>query len=161
MFCLLFWDGILKSSQAFTLVLEGVVRDETNAVALAKLLLSCFVIRGSQLSIVRRLDGQYVVQVHSTLLTWITKRIAVYESNKNKNGLRSSITFFRVLLPLLGVIESRDALKMSVYICLDAGQLANGSISVKRTWTKPLLKRNWRLPQVRAFGNRSELMRRG
>ncbi|KAF7439987.1 hypothetical protein PC9H_000324 [Pleurotus ostreatus] len=102
--------------EAFTLVLEGVVREETNAVALAKLLLSCFVIRGSQLSIVRRLDGQYVVQVHSTLLTWITKRIAVYESNKNKNGLRSSITFFRVLLPLLGVIESRDALKIKAHM---------------------------------------------
>lgn len=94
------------------MVLDGIVYDESDAVQLAKLLATCFVIRGSQLSIVRRLDGQFVVHVHNELLSWIVKRIAVYESNKNKKSLKSAISFFRVLTPLLGTIQSREALKM-------------------------------------------------
>jgi cohesin complex subunit SA-1/2 len=79
---------------------------------LAKLLSTCFIVRGSQLSILRRLDNQYIVQIHTNLLSWIAKRIATYENNKNKKSLKSAIGFFRVLMPLLGAIQSRDALKV-------------------------------------------------
>ena len=85
---------------------------ETHAVALAKQLASSFLIRGAQLSVVRRIDSQYVVQIQTGLLTWIGKRLATYESNKNKKSRKTAILFFRVLIPLLATLESRDALKM-------------------------------------------------
>jgi cohesin complex subunit SA-1/2 len=88
------------------------VQDETNPIALAKLLAACFVVRGAQLSIIRRLDSQYVVQIHTTLLTWIGKRLAIYENNKNKKARKTAVVFFRVLLALVTAAESGDALKM-------------------------------------------------
>ncbi|KAF7978768.1 hypothetical protein HWV62_44804 [Athelia sp. TMB] len=103
-------------SEAFTLVLDSVVADETNTVALAKLLASSFVIRGAQLSIVRRIDSQYIVQVHTTLLTWIGKRLAAYEKNKNKRARKTAILFFRALTPLLATLNSREALKIKAHM---------------------------------------------
>ncbi|KAG5641552.1 hypothetical protein DXG03_004787 [Asterophora parasitica] len=102
--------------ESFALVLDGVIHDETNSLQLSKLLATCFTIRGSQLSIIRRLDSQFVVQVHTELLSWIAKRLAIYESNKNKITLRSAILFFKVLMPLLGAIPSRDALKIKAHM---------------------------------------------
>ena len=99
-------------SQAYTLVLDGVVSDDGNAIQLSKLLSTCFIVRGSQLSVLRRLPSQYIIQIQMNLLSWIAKRIAVYENNKNKKSLKQAIGFFKVLVPLLGAIQSRDALKM-------------------------------------------------
>ena len=104
--------GSQSSIQSYTLVLDGLVRDDSNSVLLAKLLSTCFIVRGSQLSILRRLDNQYIVQIHTNLLSWIGKRITTYENNKNKKSLRVAIGFFRVLMPLLGAVQSRDALKV-------------------------------------------------
>jgi cohesin complex subunit SA-1/2 len=100
------------SIQSYTLVFDGLVRDDSNSVLLAKLLSTCFIVRGSQLSILRRLDNQYIVEVHTNLISWIGKRIATYENNKNKKSLKTAIGFFRVLMPLLGAVQNRDALKM-------------------------------------------------
>jgi cohesin complex subunit SA-1/2 len=99
-------------SQAYTLVLDGVIKDEGNAIQLSKLLSTCFIVRGSQLSVLRRLPSQYIIQIQTNLLSWIAKRIAAYENNKNKKSLKQAIGFFKVLVPLLGAIQSRDALKM-------------------------------------------------
>lgn len=93
-------------------MLEAVVEDETNSLQLSKLLATCFVIRGSQLSIVRRLDSDYVVQIQLNLLTWIGKRLATYQNNGNKESMKIGVVFFRVLIPLLASIQSRDALRM-------------------------------------------------
>lgn len=89
--------------------------DELNAVQLAKLLSTCLVVRGSQLSVVRRLASPHIVQIQTSLLSWITKKIAGYEKNKNKKGLKTAVAFFRVLLPLLNALPSADALKMYVF----------------------------------------------
>src|SRR5258706_13545387 len=48
------------------------------------------------------------------LLSWIMKKIAGYERNKNKKGLKTAITFFHVLIPLLNALPSADALKTYV-----------------------------------------------
>lgn len=105
---------------AYTLVLDGIVRDETNALQLSKLLATCFAIRGSQLSIVRRLESQYVIQIHLDLLSWIAKRLATY--NKNKRSFKSAAAFFKVLVPLLGTIQGKDALKVKAYMDQALGQ---------------------------------------
>ncbi|KAG5728111.1 Cohesin subunit psc3 [Termitomyces sp. T112] len=102
--------------ESYTLVLDGVLNDETSSVQLAKLLATCFVVRGSQLSIIRRLGSQFVVQIHTELVSWIVKRLTVYESNKNKKSIKLSVLFFKALVPLLGVIPSRDALKVKAHM---------------------------------------------
>lgn len=96
------------------MVLDGIVSDETNVVQLAKQLAPSFMLRGAHLAILKKLDVQYIVQIQTTLLSWIAKRIAGYESNGNKKSLRIAITFFRALIPLLSGIQSRDAMKMWV-----------------------------------------------
>lgn len=93
-------------------MLDGMVRDELNATQLAKLLATCFVVRGNQLSVIRRLPTQYIIQIQTNLLSWISKRLAGYAANENKKSFKSAIDFFRVLTPLLNAIDSRDALKM-------------------------------------------------
>jgi cohesin complex subunit SA-1/2 len=93
-------------------VLDNTVDGETQTVALAKQLASSFLIRGAQLSVVRRMDSQYIIQIQTSLLTWIGKRLAAYENNKNKKARKTAIVFFRVLIPMLATLDSRDALKM-------------------------------------------------
>jgi cohesin complex subunit SA-1/2 len=105
-------QSLMGSMQSFTLVLDSIVRGEERAVALTKQLGQSFIIRGAQLSVIRRLDSQYIVQTHTNLLTWIVKLIGIYEAAKNKKARKTAILFFKVLQPLLAAVDSRDALKM-------------------------------------------------
>ncbi|KAJ6591108.1 hypothetical protein DFH09DRAFT_1138592 [Mycena vulgaris] len=102
--------------EAFTLVLDGIVADETNVVQLAKHILPAFILRGAHLAVLKRLEAQYIVQIHTTSLSWIAKRIAGYESNSNKKALRIAITFFKALSPLLSGIQSRDAMRIKAHM---------------------------------------------
>ncbi|OCH94580.1 hypothetical protein OBBRIDRAFT_747233 [Obba rivulosa] len=102
--------------ESFTLVLDSVERTEEHSVALAKALSACFLLRGAQLSIIRRLDSQFVVEIHTTLLTWISKHLAASEASKNKKSLAKAVTFFRVLQPLLSSIDNRDSLKIKAHL---------------------------------------------
>lgn len=104
----------LKDS--FTLLLEDVAPDEAHSISLAKSLVPCLMMRGAQLAVVRKLDGQHVVSIHSRLLAWIAKRLEAYENNKKKRSRDLSILFFKVLLPLLAPVESRDALTIKAYV---------------------------------------------
>jgi cohesin complex subunit SA-1/2 len=74
--------------------------------------------RGAQLAVVRKLEGQHVITIHTQLLGWIAKRLGVYENNKNQNKKETAILFFKVLQPLLVPLDNRDALAMYVrYRC--------------------------------------------
>jgi cohesin complex subunit SA-1/2 len=105
----------LTSLKSFTLLLEGMAPDETHSVSLAKSLMPCIMMRGAQLAVVRKLDSQYVVAIHTQLLGWVAKRLGAYESNKNKNKRDTTVLFFKVLQPLLAPLETRDALTMYTY----------------------------------------------
>ena len=72
-------------------------------------------IRGAQLAVVKRLGSDHIIAIHTALLTWIGKRIAAYETNKNKKSRNMAILFFKAMVPLLASIDSRDALRM--YVC--------------------------------------------
>ena len=96
------------------LYLDGIVRTADHSVALGKLCASCFVIRGAQLSVVRRLDSAHVVNVHTGALNFVCKRIAAYASANNKRARNRALVFFKVLSPMLTALEARDALKMCV-----------------------------------------------
>lgn len=91
---------------------DGLTTSEGHGVALAKALSTSLVIRGAQLSIARRLEAKFVVEIHDTSLSWIIKRIAGYDTSNNKKKKADSIEFFRVLHPLLSTIESREAALM-------------------------------------------------
>lgn len=93
-------------------MIDGIADDETHTIALSKQLASSFLIRGAQLSVVRRIDSQFIVQIHTSLLTWIGKHLATYENNKNKKSRKTAILFFRALIPMLTTLDSREALKM-------------------------------------------------
>ena len=96
-------------------MLDGIAKDESHTIALSKLIVSCFIIRGAQLSIVRRLDSAFVVQVHLDLLTWIGGRLAVYENNRNNKSRKAAANFFKTLVPLL-TVNSNDAPNMYVIL---------------------------------------------
>jgi cohesin complex subunit SA-1/2 len=70
--------------------------------------------RGAQLAVVRKLEGQHIIAIHTQLLGWIAKRLGAYESNKNQRKKEFAILFFKVLQPLLAPLDSRDALAMYV-----------------------------------------------
>lgn len=86
--------------------------DETHSVSLAKSLVPCLMMRGAQLAIVRKLESQYIVVIHTQLLGWVAKRLGAYESNKHQKRKEAAVRFFKVLQPLLAPLESRDALAM-------------------------------------------------
>lgn len=102
--------------QSFLTFLDGVVRSEDNSIALAKLLVSSLVVRGAQLSVVKRLDSHFVVSIHTTLVSWVCKRVASYESNGNKKARNKTILFFKVLVPLVTAVDTRDSFKVCVVV---------------------------------------------
>ncbi|KAH9947828.1 hypothetical protein B0H21DRAFT_821509 [Amylocystis lapponica] len=119
---------------SFTLVLDGVVESEQHSVALAKALVPCLQIRGAQLSVIRRLDSQCVVEMHTLCLTWIGKRLSAYENSKNKKGRKKAISFFRVLLPLLATIDNRDALKIKAHVDQILAQAKLEASATSKLW---------------------------
>lgn len=104
--------------QAFTMVIDKVARDEENAAQLAKQLSTCFLLRGTQLAIVRRLDVRFVVQVHTMVLSWLTKRLSTYNSNNNQGALARTLTCFRALAQMLSAVQTREALAVYVLFLL-------------------------------------------
>ena len=98
--------------QSHTLLLHRMVDSEQHTIALAKLLTTCIVVRGAQLTVVRRLPSEFVVEIHTTLVSWIFKEIAKYEQLKNKRSRANAILFFRAMCPLVTAMETMDALKM-------------------------------------------------
>jgi len=110
------------------------VDGEAHTIALSKQLASSFLIRGAQLSVVRRIDSQYIVQIQTNLLTWIGKRLATYENNKNKKSRKIAITFFRVLIPMLVTLDSRDALKIKAHMDQVLAQAKVEVLATSKQW---------------------------
>ncbi|KAF9232626.1 hypothetical protein BU15DRAFT_90603 [Melanogaster broomeanus] len=116
--------------ESFSLAMDSVGKDEERTVNLAKQLASCFIVRGAQLAVIRRLDSQYVVKTHKELLKETIKNISACEKVKNKKRLKTAVSFFKVLMPLLSAVESRDALAIKAHM----DQLINDAkIEVKPT----------------------------
>ncbi|KAL1948450.1 hypothetical protein VTO73DRAFT_12525 [Trametes versicolor] len=102
--------------ESFTLYLDAVVNTEEHAIALAKALSASLLIRGAQLSIVRRLDSKHIVNIHTTSLNWIVKRLATYETAKKKKARNKCIVFFRVLIPFCSSVDNRDSLTIKAHL---------------------------------------------
>ena len=55
-----------------------------------------------------------MIQIHTTLISYIVKRLTAYEMNKNKKAFKSAMSFFKALVALLLSLQSRNALEMYV-----------------------------------------------
>jgi cohesin complex subunit SA-1/2 len=53
-----------------------------------------------------------VVSIQTNLLTWIASQLATHKDSGDKKSLKNSLLFFRALIPLVGSLDGRDALKM-------------------------------------------------
>ena len=126
------------SLKSFTLLLEDLAPDETHSVSLAKSLVPCLIMRGAQLAVVRKLEGQHVIAIHTQLLGWIAKRLGVYESNKNQNKKETAILFFKVLQPLLAPLDNRDALAMYI-LANDLRDVADSSSFSSKAYLEQVL----------------------
>ncbi|KIY49777.1 hypothetical protein FISHEDRAFT_40501 [Fistulina hepatica ATCC 64428] len=102
--------------EAFLLVAARAVPDESMAVQLAKLLATCFLIRGTQLAVLKRLDARYVTQIQMDLLTWLGKRLMENKENVGPGkALKTNLLLFRILAPL-ALVDNRDALKIKAHM---------------------------------------------
>ncbi|THH30478.1 hypothetical protein EUX98_g3693 [Antrodiella citrinella] len=110
-------EVFLQSLQdSFQLYLDGITDSEDHTVSLAKSLAGALMIRGAHLAVVRRLDSQFVVETHTSALTWIGKRLGAYETAKNKKALSKALMFFKVLVPLSSMLDSRDSVKIKAHL---------------------------------------------
>ncbi|KAJ3862613.1 hypothetical protein EV359DRAFT_44818 [Lentinula novae-zelandiae] len=101
--------------EAFNVHRHSKSNDDTKFAALGKLLSSCFLLRGGQLTILRRLDVQLLVEIHTSLLTWIIKQIGARPSSNSKD-LKSLLSFFQGLVPLVSAVQNRDALRIKAHL---------------------------------------------
>jgi cohesin complex subunit SA-1/2 len=100
------------SSQACQLLLDGDVKTDFHLIALSKILVNAFVIRGAQLSIINRLDGEHFISLHSRLVSWAAKKVAAYEANKKKSLRNKALRIFRASTNLLLGVHSEAAARM-------------------------------------------------
>ncbi|KAI0089427.1 hypothetical protein BDY19DRAFT_1070111 [Irpex rosettiformis] len=120
--------------ESFLMVLDGISPTEENSVALSKLLSTAFLIRGAQLSIVKRLDSQFVVSIHTSLISWLFKRIAAYDAAGNKKARTKCITFFKVLTPLVNSIDNRNSLRIKAHLDQILAQSKVEVVATSKVW---------------------------
>ncbi|KAF8688572.1 STAG domain, partial [Rhizoctonia solani] len=101
---------------SFGLYIDNVSKSDANTIALAKALSGALVIRGAQLSVLRRLDTAQVANVHITCISWIVKKISGYQTMGNKNARNRSVAFFKSLVWLLSTVESSDAIRIKNHL---------------------------------------------
>ncbi|QRV84927.1 cohesin protein [Ceratobasidium sp. AG-Ba] len=87
--------------ESFSLYIDNITKSDVNTIALAKALQSAIVIRGAQLSIVRRLD---TAQVASGSKQWGTRALEI------------GLSPFSEVLWLLGTVESADAIRIKNHL---------------------------------------------
>lgn len=93
-------------------MLDGAVKNADNARQLAKSLSTHFVIRGTQLAVVKRLDSGHIVRIQTTLLSWLGKRLAESKISGNQRNIRKILPFFKVFAAMVSQLQQGDALQM-------------------------------------------------
>ncbi|KAG9003732.1 hypothetical protein FRB90_011132 [Tulasnella sp. 427] len=133
--------------ESFLLYLEGRAPDDEHTLSLVKAMSAALVIRGAQLSIVQRLDGENVVTVHQELIAWIAKKIAQYEKSGNKKLRNSAIEFFHSLTQLLISADSGDAAQIQEHLKETMSSLGLEPSQTARFW-EPLRSYEKRLTTI-------------
>ncbi|CAE6434925.1 unnamed protein product, partial [Rhizoctonia solani] len=120
--------------RSFSLYIDHVSKSDANTVALAKALSGALVIRGAQLSVLRRLDTAQVANVHTTCISWIIKKISGYQTMGNRNARNRSVAFFKSLVCLLGTVESADAIRIKNHLDVTLGDAQVETPASSKVW---------------------------
>ncbi|ODO10375.1 hypothetical protein I350_00970 [Cryptococcus amylolentus CBS 6273] len=113
--------------QSFDIFLESDVDEPSAPIALARLIANAFVIQGSQFTILRQLHPSDVCDFHISALDYCSRKLssAVKSESTARNKEQKAravkrryavVTFFKVLVPLLGAVQGKDALKIKSHL---------------------------------------------
>lgn len=103
--------GLADLTKAFLLSLRFKTRDDSLA-SLCKLLVSHFTVRGTQLSVLKRLSSGHIAEIHIHLTDWLAEKLCASQEDEADRVFRRTTTFFRNLIPLVTGMDSKDALKV-------------------------------------------------
>ncbi|WVQ70491.1 hypothetical protein IAR50_000010 [Cryptococcus sp. DSM 104548] len=113
--------------QSFDIFLESDADDPIAPVALARLIATAFVIQGSHFTVLRQLHPSDVCDFHISALDYCSRKLtsAVKSESTARNKEQKTravkrryavITFLKVLVPLLGAVQGKDALKIKNHL---------------------------------------------
>lgn len=113
--------------QSFNIFLDSEEDEPTAPLALARVIATAFVIHGSQFAILRQLHPSDVCDFHLEALDFVSRKFSTtvkQEGNARNKEQKSRLTrkkwavltFFKVLVPLLGPVTGKDALKIKAHL---------------------------------------------
>jgi cohesin complex subunit SA-1/2 len=79
---------------------------------LARLLASATIVRGPQLSILKRLPGDYHVKIHTNIIDYITEKMENYDKAGRKEQMTKAISLFKALSNILTGLDGRASLQV-------------------------------------------------
>lgn len=120
--------------ESFSLYIDNVTKSDANTIALSKALSAALVIRGAQLSVLRRLDTAQVANVHTSCISWIVKKISGYQTMGNKSARNRAVAFFKSLVWLLGTVESTDAIRIKNHLDVTLNDAKIETPASSKTW---------------------------
>ncbi|KAK4687910.1 cohesin complex subunit SA-1/2, partial [Tremellales sp. Uapishka_1] len=115
----------LQSSM--NMFLDSEEEEPVATISLAKLIASAFVVHGNHFAILKQIHPTEVYDLHVHSLNWLSSKMASFfkleQSAKNKNVKRKftvqtsrCLSFFKVLLLLLGPITAKDAFRIKKHL---------------------------------------------
>ncbi|OXG45753.1 cohesin complex subunit SA-1/2 [Cryptococcus neoformans Bt120] len=113
--------------QSFNIFLDSEEDEPTAPLALARVIATAFVIHGSQFAILRQLHPSDVCDFHLEALDFVSRKFSTtvkQEGNARNKEQKSRLTrkkwavltFFKVLVPLLGPVTGKGALKIKAHL---------------------------------------------
>ena len=117
----------LTICQSFSSYLETEDEEPVNTMSLAKVLASSFVVQGTHFAVLKQIHPSDVCDLHKSSLDYLARRIFGYvkqeHSTKSKTvkeraqeKITQALSFFRILLQLLGPVIGRDALTIRSHL---------------------------------------------
>ncbi|SCV69509.1 BQ2448_2529 [Microbotryum intermedium] len=91
---------------------ESKVSDE-QLVAVGRLLSTATAVRGAQLAIVRRLPAEELVDLHTTALRYVLRKVANLDQANKSTTRNRALSYFKALAHLLLGVEGRSALTLN------------------------------------------------
>lgn len=113
--------------QSFNIFLDSEEDEPIAPLALARVIATAFVIHGSQFAVLRQLHPSDVCDFHLEALDFVSRKLSTtvkQEGNARNKEQKSRLTkkkwavltFFKMLIPLLGPVTGKDALKIKAHL---------------------------------------------
>ncbi|WVO17591.1 hypothetical protein L204_105288 [Cryptococcus depauperatus] len=119
--------ALIALQRSFDIFLDTESDDPQASFSLSKLLATAFTIHGSQFTVLRQLGPSDVSDFHLESLDYLSRRlggVVKQESNAKNKDQKARIqkkrwailTFFKLLVPLLGPVQPHDALRIKTHV---------------------------------------------